>query len=218
MKENEHNQEQMEIMQIRERELLTKLEELKHICFGMYAKIIPENFDARNENEIKGLVQCISERLAMESITPSEEDGKKNFYCAFYQTSIYYLLCRCNEEDQIFLSLRKLALTFSSVDLEPVESTTFSYLMDNVKIDVPDKKEQIYAAYCLESYQDFKAYYEHQMEPSKFYAAVRRGVNSFVDKQMFSGITSEKKYDEVMRIVKDACNEVYFTVYQRWAL
>jgi len=219
MKRQVNKQSKTEIVRKRENELLKKLDDLKHICFGMYAKIIPENLSTWSEEGVKTIVQRVAEQLATESVSACSSEGEYQFYRAFYQTSIYYLLGQCNEEDQILLSLRKLASTFDSSEFTQIEKTTFSFLLDNVRnirADRLNEQERIYAVNCLESYKEFEIYYEQQMDPAKFSEIVSKGVNNFADKQARSCIISDKVFEEVLRIIGDACNEAYFTVYQRW--
>ena len=203
-----------QLLKKREKQLLDMLEELKHLCFGMYAKIIPPNMSEADEWTIGYIIKGISEDLARESVVEEETTDKFAFYRAFYCTAIYFLLAMCNEEDQIFLSLRKLANTFNSGERLPIKNTTFDIMVRDVKVDVPNHKDRKYAEGCLQSYKEFEKYYDDFMMPDEFRNNVKNGVNRFVDIHEMSCITQEETFSEIKKMIRNTSNKVYFTLYQ----
>lgn len=200
-------------MRERETQLLKELDELKHLCFGMYARV-PANLDTLTDNEAVMAVCEMSKQLAQESVGDSKNDEKYRFFRAFYQAVIFYLLDQCNEVDQILLSVRKIAATYDADNFEPASNTTFHYMMDNIRNSILNGRESVFATNCINSYQEFEECYEHQMEPTNFFNVVRNGLNSYADKQAYSCIADEDVFNRIISVVNEACNEVYFTVYQ----
>lgn len=223
MNSNEHTSEKktdvsMEEMKRKEDELLKKLEELKHICFGMYAKIIPpEVHEHSPKNILDFVVKGISDSITRESINVEEAERETVlFYTAFFQTSIYYLLATCSVEDQILLSLRKLADTFNTVERISLNKTAFYILIDEVFLHTRNTHQEAHAQQCKQYYQEFERYYEQQMIPADFRRNVRNGVNTYADKNGYSCISSKQKYLDISKLINTACNDAYFSVYQKW--
>lgn len=223
MSSNEHTSEKKidvrtEELKSKEEELLKKLEELKHICFGMYTKIIPPEVREHSPKTVLDrFIKSISDSITDESIKAEEVERETVlFYTAFFQTSIYYLLATCREEDQILLSLRKLADTFNTNERISLKKTAFFILMNEILLHARNEQQKEYAQQCKQYYQEFERYYEQQMLPEDFRRNVRNGVNAYADKNGYSCISSEQKYSDILRLIDSACNDAYFSVYQKW--
>lgn len=202
-------------LEANESKLLEKLDDLKHLCFGMYAKLIPQGIDKSDSRIVQHVVAGISSEIAKESVDADADPEEHLFYSVFYQMSSYFLLSMCPESDQILLALRKLANTFNTEERIPIEKTVFSVLIGNINLDNLED-DRSYAELCLQCYEEFKTYYNNYMIPSQFRSNVRKGLNRYADICGYSCITNDAKFSETMKIVDDACNYVYFSVYQKW--
>ena len=81
-----------------------------------------------------------------------------------------------------------------------------------------NKRERLYAEECFACYEEFRVSYAEEMRPEMFFETIDKAVRSYIAKQGYSCFDSEKKHMEVMRIIKDACYDLHFTVYQRWEI
>ncbi len=197
-------------------ELLDKLNDLKHICLGMYQRVIPDNIHPHNKEEANQIVHIIASNLACESLGGPQEGDSYFFYRSFYQTSIFFLLGMCNKNDQILLSLRKIASTFTRHPAFPFESTTFYFLLDQIEIDKLNGDDRMYAELCLLHYENFKKYYADEMNIDQFIERVNNGVNKYADRYGYSCIGDEDKFSKIITLLQEACSEAYFALYQTW--
>lgn len=197
----------------REDDIRKQLKELEEICFGLYENVVP--LEIENNDNISAYIESISAELAKESSDYNASSHTVSFYNAFYQTVLFYLLSMCNRDDQIFLSLIKLAETFSMNDYTPFSKTVLGILVKDINVSTLSENDKFFANKCLSCCEDFKRYYEYEMHPTHFFKEVDYCVRKYVNKQKYGCTFSSKKYSEVLRILKEACYEAYFSTYQR---
>lgn len=198
----------------REDDIRKQLKELEEICFGLYKSIFPA--EVKSEEEICSYIKKLSDGITKESLDCDATARTIAFYSAYYQTVMFYLLSMCNGDDQIFFSLIKLAKTFSTEEQLPISKTILGILIGNIGHSEISSPNIFFAKKCIDCYKEFEAYYKTEMQPKNFFNSVDIGVRKYVDKQGYSCVHSEKKFLEVLRILRDASSETYFTLYQRW--